>query len=75
LCRYYLSIARFAVGSSAVVGAGGTDNGKIMSLSAKTRIIQSVGAPVVTGERIPPVVEDKNEVTKSNFVRIGGLVC
>ena len=56
MCRYYLSIARFAVGSSAVVGAGGTDNGKIMSLSAKTRIIQSVGAPVVTGERIPPVI-------------------
>ena len=31
-------------------------NTEITLLSARERMIQSVGAPVVTGERIPPVV-------------------
>ena len=53
------SIAGCVVGSGAVAGADRAVNGKIISLSAKARMIQSVGAPVVTGTRIPPVVEDK----------------
>ena len=38
------------------MGAEDAANTEITLLSAIERIIQSVGAPVVTGERIPPVV-------------------
>ena len=44
------------MGTGAVTGVGSADNGNITLPSARERIIQSVGAPVVTGERIPPVV-------------------
>ena len=43
-------------GSGGVAGVGGAVNIETTSPSARERIIQSVGAPVVTGERIPPVV-------------------
>ena len=39
-----------------MIGAGGVVDVKTTSPSARERMIQSVGAPVVTGERIPPVV-------------------
>ena len=39
-----------------MIGAGGAVNIKTTSPSARERMIQSVGAPVVTCERIPPVV-------------------
>ena len=45
-------------GSGGVTGVGGAVNIETTSPSARERIIQSVGAPVVTGERIPPVVEE-----------------
>ena len=38
------------------MGAGDAANTETTSLSARERMIQSVGAPVVTGERMPPVV-------------------
>ena len=44
------------MGTGAVTGVGSADNGNITLPSARERIIQSVGAPVVTGERIPPVI-------------------
>jgi len=39
-----------------LIGAGGVVDVKTTSPSARERMIQSVGAPVVTGERIPSVV-------------------
>ena len=62
--RYYhpgiiYSSAGCVVGSGDVAGAGSAVNSGATSPSAEARMIQSVGAPVVTGTRIPPVVEDK----------------
>ena len=39
-----------------MIDAGGAVNIKTTSPSARERMIQSLGVPVVTGERIPPVV-------------------
>ena len=47
------SIARCSMGNGAVAGAGSAANGDTTSPSARKIINQSVGAPVVTGERIP----------------------
>ena len=46
------------MGSDAVSGRGSAVNIETTSSSARTRMIRSVGAPVVTGERIPPVGQD-----------------
>ena len=39
------------MGTGAVTSVSSTDNGNITLPSAKTRMIQSVGVPVVTGTR------------------------
>ena len=47
------------MGSSAETGAGSATNGATTLPSPRERIIQSVDAPVVTGTRISPVVEEE----------------
>jgi len=49
-------IARYVLGSGDIAGAVCTAIAETTSRSDRERMIQSVGAPVVTGERIPPVV-------------------
>ena len=67
------------MGSDAVSGRGSAVNIETTSSSARTRMIRSVGAPVVTGERIPPVVgqdgggDEMNEEYLRTDIRIGGF--
>jgi len=63
------------------MGVDNAANTEITLLSARERIIQSVGVHLfVTGERIPPVVEDKmeekeNEMKKITERMVDSLVC
>ena len=49
-------IARYVLGSGGIAGAVCAVIAETTARSDRERMVQSVGAPVVTGERIPPVV-------------------